>query len=230
MAADSHYTLYNYFRSSASYRVRIAMHLKQIEFDYHSVHLLNGGGEQLQEWYEGLNPIRQVPTLVERNSESKVPVVIAQSMAILDYLDHKHPQTQLFPKDSVQRALCIQICEIINSGMQPLFNLKTFSELTKMFGATQDQKNEWTQLWIHNGLTALERLIQPLNTTFCLGESPTSADCFLVPQLFAAERFGVAVEDYPTLRRISENCEAIPAFRAASPFRQVDTPEDLRRI
>ena len=275
------YELYNYFRSSASYRVRIALHLKQIEFDYHAVHLLNAGGEQLQDWYENLNPIRQVPTLVRRavsnylssdklsKSSSNVavqsghqsahqtvhqtapqaapnsvpdtapdappdtapdaaPVVIAQSMAILDYLDQCHPERALFPRDANLRAQCIQICEIINSGMQPLFNLRTLNELTNMFGATQDQKNEWTKMWICEGLSALERLIEPLANKFCLGDMVTAADCFLIPQLFAADRFGVTLEKCPTLHRIRANCEAMPEFKAASPFRQVDTPADLR--
>ena len=229
MAADSHYILYNYFRSSASYRVRIAMHLKQIEFDYHAVHLLNGGGEQLQNWYEGLNPSRQVPTLVERAGASTEPIVIAQSMAIFDYLDRTHPERPLFPVNKVQRAHCIQFCEIINSGMQPLFNLKTLAELTKMFGATQEQKNEWTKLWIRNGFEALERFAKLHANNFCLGYDVSAADCFLVPQIFAAERFGVTLENYPTLKKIGENCEALPEYRAASPFRQVDTPAELRR-
>lgn len=244
------YELYNYFRSSASYRVRIALHLKQIEFDYHAVHLLNAGGEQLQNWYENLNPIRQVPTLVRRavelDSQSDATsksatnaapnaappaapgVVIAQSMAILDYLDQCHPDRALFPRDANLRAQCIQICEIINSGMQPLFNLRTLNELTKMFGATQDQKNEWTKIWIGEGLTALERLIQPLANQFCLNDMVTAADCFLIPQLFAADRFGVTLENCPTLQRVRANCEAMPEFKAASPFRQVDTPAEMR--
>ena len=182
------FALYNYFRSSASHRVRIALHLKQIDFDYKPVHLLNNGGEQHTGEYTHLNPSHQVPTLIHRcfknesqpreNKGRTEDRVIGQSMAILDYLDQIAPAPRLFPREPGERALCFQICEIINSGMQPLFNLKVLQELGARFQANQNSKNEWTQLWMNLGLAALEELLLKHAGPYCLGAEVTAADCF----------------------------------------------------
>ena len=223
---SSRFMLYNYFRSSASHRVRIALHHKGIEFEYRPVHLLSDGGEQHRIEYTQLNPSHQVPTLVhESGGHSQV---IGQSVAILDYLDQVQASPRLFPQEPGPRALCFQICEIINSGMQPLFNLQVLHEIGARFGADQEVKANWTRHWMTLGLTALEKLLKPVAGEFCLGADISAADCFLIPQLYSCDRFQVTLDAHPTLARLRQNCERVPAFQKASPFAQIDTPAELR--
>lgn len=212
--------LYNYYRSSASYRVRIALNLKGFAFEYRPVHLLKDGGEQRKNDYAALNPSREVPTLVHDGR------TIAQSMAIIDYLDHVKAEPALFPKDAYLRALTVQACEIVNSGTQPLGNLKVLNELGSRFGATGEAKTAWIHHWVTEGLTALESHVAKHAGRFCIGDQVTAADCFLIPQLFAAERFKVPVTDYKTLLRIRSECESLPAFQKAAPGVQPDTPAE----
>jgi maleylacetoacetate isomerase len=216
--ASSDFVLYSYFRSSASYRVRIALNLKRVSYEYRAVHLLNKGGEQHSEGYRKLNPSNQVPTLIHGDH------IIGQSMAIIDYLDQIKPEPLLFPKGAFQRALVIQACEIINSGAQPLHNLRVLQELEKRFGATEAQKNEWTSFWIATSLTALENFLNKHAGNFCFGQRVTAADCFLIPHLANADRFQVPLDPFPTLTHIRANCSAISEFQKASPLVQPDTP------
>jgi maleylacetoacetate isomerase len=221
MIAMSEFILYSYFRSSASYRVRIALNLKNIAYEYRAVHLLNNGGEQRSDEYRKLNPSEQVPTLIHKGR------ALGQSMAIVEYLDSVHPSPRLFSEDAFQKALVIQACEIVNSGVQPLHNLIVLQELGKRFSATDEQKNDWTAFWIQRSLLALENFLQPHAGDFCFGHAVTAADCFLMPHLANADRFKVSLAPYPTLKRVRANCDKLAAFQKAAPGVQPDTPANF---
>lgn len=212
------FVLYNYFRSSASYRVRIALNLKQIKYEYKAVHLVNNGGEQHAAEYVALNPSHVVPTLVHNGK------AIGQSVAIIEYIDKLEAYKPLYPAEPYKLALVRQAIEIVNSGIQPHMNLATLGELTKMFGANEEQKHEWIGTLVHHGLAALERHLKPQAGKFCFGDEVTAADCFLIPQIFSAERFKVSIDQYPTLKRINTNCLALEEFAKAHPNKQPDTP------
>lgn len=137
------FALYSYFRSSASYRVRIALGLKGIDYEYRAVHLLNNGGEQLKAEYALINPSHEVPTLIHKKDGQEFAV--GQSVAIVDYLDRVAPLPPLFPQDPAERAKVLQVCEIVNSGIQPLHNLRVLKLLSTKFGADENQKNDWTR-------------------------------------------------------------------------------------
>ena len=208
--------LYSYFRSSTSYRARIAMNLKGLNYEYKSIHLLKNGGEQHTEEYRKLNPSGEVPTLIHDGK------VIGQSFAIIEYLDEVFPQFPLFPKDVFLKAKVRQFCEGINSGIHPLSNLKTTQYLDQKFKLNEQQRLEWNQHWIRIGLQSLEKQIENSAQTFCFGNEITAADLFLIPQLFSANRFQVNVQDYPILNRINESCIQIEAFQKAHPSAQPD--------
>lgn len=214
----SQFVLYSYFRSSASYRVRIALNLKGISYEYRSVHLLNNGGEQNKDEYRSLNPSGQVPTLIHQGR------AIGQSLAIIDYLDRIKQDPPLFPFDPYQRAIALQACEIINSGIQPLHNLKTLQELGGRFNASEEQKNQWATDWIRNGLDVLEKFLQPMGTRFSLGGEVSAVDCFVIPHLANADRYKISLDPYPVLSMIRFNCEMMEEFKKASPANQPDTP------
>ncbi len=209
---------YNYFRSSASYRVRIVLFLKNIDFEYRSVHLLKEGGQQHKQEFLGLNPMAQVPCWVHDQGS------LGQSMAIIDHLEQKWPQPPLFPMDPWNRAQAIEICEIVNSGIQPLQNLGVAKQLKAQFQAEEKDVAQWHQFWISRGLRALEEKLATTAGSFCLGGQVTVADAFVIPQVFAAQRFGVSVVERSHLLRVYENCMELEAFQKASPSKQPDTP------
>ncbi len=213
--------LYNYFRSSASYRVRIALHLKNLAFDYRPVHLLNNGGEQHKPEYRNLNPAGEVPTLVHQGK------AISQSMAILLYLDEVFPQHRLFPQDPYLKSKVIQFCEGINCT-QPYQNLKTQTFLDKEMGLDPTKKNIWLKHWLVANLESSEKMLQEFAGSYCFGGHVTAADLFLIPQLFAVQRFQIEFQSYPNISRVNENCLQLEAFQKAHPGRQIDTPEELR--
>ena len=219
MNTSTDFILYTYFRSSASYRVRIALGLKGISYEQRAVHLVNNGGEQYGSEYTKLNPSREVPTLLHKGK------AIGQSMAILDYLDQVTGDPRLFPKDPHQRALVFQACEIINSGAQPLGNLRVQKLLVEKYGIGETQKDDWTRYWIQYGLETLESFLKPHAGRFSFGDTVSATDCFVMPHVFNADRFKVPLEAYPVIRRIRETCESIPAFKSASPSQQPDTPK-----
>jgi maleylacetoacetate isomerase len=214
--------LYSYFRSSCSYRVRIGLELKGLPYEYKAVHLLNNGGEQNTPQYKSLNPTAEVPALVHEGR------VIGQSMAILLYLDEAFANpSPLFSKDPYQKALMLQFCEGINCA-QPLQNLRTLQFLEKSFAFTAHQKDLWLQEWIGRNLQSSEEILCKTAGHFCFGDSPSVADAFLIPQLFTATRFNVSFQKFPTISKVHQNCESLEAFRKAHPFRQPDTPDEMR--
>lgn len=218
----SEFVLYNYFRSSPSYRVRIAMHLKNLKFKYHPVHLLNNGGEQYGAEYRKLNPSAEVPSLVHGD------YILSQSMAIFEYLDTIKPTPRLFPVDPQQAGKVRQFCEVINSGMHPYGNLKTTVYLDKKLHIPEAQRTEWLHNFFHKGFASLEKMLEKSAGTYCFGGEVTAADCFLIPMIFSGKRFKITYENYPIIQRVAANCENQEAFKVAHPFRQIDTPAELK--
>lgn len=214
------YQLYSYFRSSCSYRVRIALNLKQLDFETLPIHLVRDGGEQNKADYRKHNPMGQVPCLLVGD------VGLSQSMAILEYLEQVHPEPALLPKDPIAAAQVRAVCEMINSGIQPIQNLSVLVYLEGDMGA-QGKRVEWSRHWITRGFDALEQMLQSSAGRFSFGDSITLADCFVIPQVYNAHRFKVDMSRYPIINRINENCLAIESFAAAAPARQPDTPADF---
>ncbi len=210
--------LYTYWRSSASYRVRIALNLKSLPYVTHAVDLMKDGGQQWQKQYRDVNPQSRVPTLVHDGQR------FGQSLALIEDLDETFPGTRLIPKDPVDRARVRMLSQIIASDIQPLQNTSTTRYLKEKLKLDDAAVAEWLREWITRGLDAFNAHLERdhLSGKFCHGESPTMADCCLVPQLFAAERFGVPITRYPRLALINENCAGMPAFQHAHPSKQTD--------
>jgi len=208
--------LYGYFRSSAAYRVRIALALKGLAYEYLAVHLRKG--EQDAAEYRELNPNALVPTLVDDRG------TFTQSLAIIEYLDERHPEPPLLPHTPEARSRVRAIALAIACDIHPLDNLRVLRYLMRTFGNSEETKDAWYRHWIDVGLGALEAQLarDPATGEFCHGGIPTLADCCLVPQLANARRAGIPLEVYPTLTRIEANCNALPAFAAAAPERQPD--------
>ncbi|WP_231757549.1 maleylacetoacetate isomerase [Microbulbifer elongatus] len=211
--------LHGYFRSSASYRVRIALNLKGLEYQYRPVNLLKG--EQKEEPHKSLNPQGLVPALIDDGQ------VLTQSLAILEWLDEQHPQPALLPDGALARARVRALAYNVACDIQPVQNLRVLKYLQAELGASDEQKVAWIRHWIGLGFDALEAQLAPqLNaqsTAFVGGETPGLFECCLVPQIYSAERFGVAVSDYPTIARIGADCAALPAFEKARPENQPDS-------
>lgn len=208
--------LYSYWRSSSSYRVRIALNLKLVEYETVPIHLLRDGGEQRKAEYHALNPQQLVPLLVDGD------FTLGQSLAIFHYLEAQVPQPALVPEDSREAARMWSFCQAIACEIQPLQNTRLLQYLGSELGLDEDRRNSWLRHWIGGGLDALEEeLHRRPATPYCFGETPTYADCCLVPQMFAAERFG-AVRDWPRLQAVAARCREHPAFAAAHPQRQPD--------
>ena len=208
--------LYSYWRSSASARVRIALNLKGIEYEYIPVNIIKDGGEQFSEQYRALNPQARVPLLVDGD------FTLGQSLAILEYLEAKAPQPALIPADPRARARMWAFCHAIASDIQPLQNTGPLAYLTREIG--EDKKNLWVRHWIERGLSALEAE-RKHESAFVFGETPTLADCVLVPQMLNAERFGCDLKKFPRLHAVSQHCRTLEAFAAALPERQPDAPK-----
>ncbi|MCS0628526.1 maleylacetoacetate isomerase [Telluria mixta] len=210
--------LYTYFRSSAAYRVRIALNLKGLKYDAVPVHLLRGGGEQLQENYVKMNPSGLVPTFQDDY------ITLTQSMAILEYLEDEYPQVPLLPKDASGRARVRELAQIIACDIHPVNNLRVLRYLVKDLGLSEEIKTQWYRHWIVGGLDVLEKHLarDPSAGPLCHGYLPTIADCFLVPQVFNAQRHGIDISVYPNIARINAACVELPAFVAAHPANQPD--------
>lgn len=209
--------LYSYWRSSCSWRVRIALHLKGVAFEYAPIHLLREGGAQNTPEYQEKNPLRTVP-LLEWEEGGRVRR-LSQSMAILAYLEERYPSPPLWPEDPVQRAQAWMLAEIPNSGIQPLQNLAVMQKVKRELNGDADA---WSKHWNERGLQALEAWARPLAGRFLLGDQVSVADVCLVPQLYSARRFGVDLSPFPTLTRVEQSCEALDAFARARPERQPD--------
>ena len=210
--------LHNYFRSSASYRVRIALNLKGVTYEYLPVHLNRGGGEQFAPVFRALNPQSLVPVLEDEGE------YLTQSLAILEYLEETRPDPPLLPKNARERARVRALSLAVACDIHPLNNLRVLNYLAGELGASSDTTTKWYRHWVALGFAALEAQLarSPATGRFCHGDSPGFADCCLVPQLFNARRFQCDLSDYPTLLDIERNCHALAAFRNAAPDNQPD--------
>lgn len=209
--------LYSYWRSSASYRVRIALNLKGLAYEIVPVHLVRDGGEQFSAAYRALNPQARVPLLIDGDFR------LNQSQAILEYLEALHPQPALVPADPRQQARVRAFCLTITADIQPLQNTSVLKYLSERLQVGEEARNAWLQHWIVRGLAALEaELREAPDAPFVFGEAPTWADCVLVPQIYAAQRFGCDAAQYPRLARVAAHCNTLPAFQRAHPDAQPD--------
>ena len=208
--------LYSYFRSSASYRVRIALHWKRLKFEYLPVHLVKDGGQQNLPEFRRINPMGHVPALDHDG------FLLSESMAIIQYLDDVFPQHSLLPVNPRDKAQVLQLCEMVNSGIQPLQNMKVQKLLEQGFQLSKADSDAFVRHWIQDGCAKLEKVLEGTAGTYCFGGEVTAADAFVIPQCFAARRFGVGIEQFANLARILENAGKVEAFQKAHPERQPD--------
>jgi maleylacetoacetate isomerase len=208
--------LYGFSRSSAAYRVRIALGLKGLSYDYASIHLAKG--EQYNPAYSAVNPQNLVPVLEDEGH------LLYQSLAIIQYLEETHPQPRLIPVDPLERNRVRSLALIVACEIHPLNNTRVLNYLTGDLGLTEDQKREWYHHWVKTGFTALERRLatEPWTGRFCHGDTPGFADISLVPQVANARRFKVDLAAFPTIVRIDDECRKLEAFKKAAPENQPD--------
>lgn len=218
MSTNATLTLYDYWRSSACYRVRIALNLKGLACTLKPVHLLRDGGEQHGAGYRDVNPQEVVPALVDGQR------VIRQSLAIIEYLDETRTDVPLLPPLPRDRAHVRGLAQLVACDIHPLNNLRVMQYLERELGADAAARERWTRHWIELGFRAFEAILVADAATgeFCHGDTPGLADACLVPQVYNAKRFGVDLAPYPTIAAITERCLALPAFDAARPERQPD--------
>lgn len=203
--------LYNYFRSSASFRVRIALALKGLSYDYVPVHLVKG--EHKQDGYSAVSTSALVPTLELDGGER-----LGQSMAIIEYLDETHPEPPLLPPDALGRARVRSLAQLVACEIHPLNNLRVLKYLVRELKVEEEAKNTWYRHWVRDGLEAFERQLAQLPpSTYCYGDTPTLADCLLVPQIFNGQRFNVDFSGLPRTMAAFDACMAHPAFQKAQP-------------
>lgn len=208
--------LYGYWRSSAAYRVRIALHLKGLIFESIPVHLVKDGGEQHKTTYTELNPTHLVPTLVDED------IVLHQSIAIIEYLDEKHPSVALYPKDIVAKAKVKALALDIACEMHPVNNLRVQQYLVKNLLLQESDKLTWSHHWMNLGFVAVEQQLTLSAGRYCFGDNITMADICLVPQVYNANRFNLDMSKFPHICRVVENCQQQTAFIAALPENQPD--------
>lgn len=209
-------TLYGYWRSSAAYRVRIALNLKGIEYQQTSIHLVKDGGEQHSEAFKELNPSELVPVLVDGG------VRLNQSLAIIDYLDEHYPDVLMVPKESDTRYLVKALAQDIAVDIHPLNNLRVLQFLSSQGGFSDDMKNQWYRHWIEVGFQSLEKKLELISGKYCVGDKITLVDVCLVPQVYNAERFDVDLSPFPIIRKVTASLRAMPAFSQAAPEAQPD--------
>ncbi len=219
-------TLHTYFRSSASFRVRIALELKGLSATAVPVHLLRDGGEQLGPAFRALNPAALVPVLEHAGAR------LTQSLAIIEYLEELVPEPNLIGRTPLERARVRAFALDIACEIHPLDNLRVLKYLTHTLGVEEEGKNAWYRHWVETGLAALEQRIENDDSrscggsgsgeSYCLGDRPTLADCCLVPQILNAQRFGCRLDHVPRLTAIHDHCMTLPAFQRAAPAAQAD--------
>lgn len=209
--------LYDYYRSSASYRVRIALNLKDIAYETIPIDLIKDGGEQHNTSYYNINPQSLVPTLIDKGQ------TLSQSLAIIEYLEEIKPTPPLLPDNAPDRALVRSLALTIACDIHPLNNLRVLQHLKKQFDASGDQITDWYHLWLEKGLQGLEARLQqlPRSNDVCFGNQVTLADICLIPQLYNAKRFHFSLSNYPLISKINDYCLTIPEFIAASPDKQM---------
>jgi len=207
--------LYTYFRSSAAFRVRIALNLKGLKYEPVFVHLAKG--EHRQPQYAQVNPQALLPTL-ELDDGTR----LTQSLAIIEWLEEKHPTPPLLPKEPLARARVRSLSYLVASEIHPLNNLRVLQHLKRALGQTQDEIDTWYRYWIADGLAKLEAELAGSSGKFCHGDSPGMADCCLVPQIFNAKRYSSDLAPYPTTTRVFDNCMKLEAFDRAQPSKQPD--------
>ena len=212
--------LFSYWRSSAAYRVRIGLNLKGLAHDIVPVHLLHDGGQQHSDVYRSINPQQLVPVLGHGNRR------LSQSLAILEYLDEVWPTPPLLPSTSRERHRVRALSQLVACDIHPLTNLRVLQYFEREWNVPQPERDEWVRHWILEGFAAAEAMVaeHPSTGTFCEGNTPSMADCCLIPQVYNARRFGVDMAQFPTLQRIEATCLELPAFDAARPERQPDAP------
>ena len=210
--------LYSYFRSSAAYRVRIALNLKGLDYEYAPVHLLRDGGQQLKPEYRELNPDGIVPTLIDGDN------VLNQSLAIIEYLEETHPEPPLLPRAPVDRAFVRSIALQVACEIHPLDNLRVLKYLKHQVKTPDDVKDAWYAHWVEAGFESLEKRLASDRRVgaLCFGDTPTVADLCLVPQVFNARRFKIDMSRFPTIERIADHAGQIDAFQRAAPAQQPD--------
>jgi maleylacetoacetate isomerase len=205
--------LYDYFRSTACYRVRIALNLKQLDYEKIPVHLIDHGGEHLSEAYHQINPQQLVPSL-EHDGQ-----MIHQSLAIIDYLDETYPEPRLLPDNPYDKALVRSLALIVACDMHPLNNLRVLNRIKSQFHATEEDVQSWYFHWLDAGFKAIEAKLKsiPRTQSVCFGSEVTLADVCLIPQVFNAHRFKFPMDDFPLINQINEYCLTLDAFKQAAP-------------
>jgi maleylacetoacetate isomerase len=210
--------LYSYFRSSAAYRVRIALNLKSLTYEMIPVHLVKGGGQNKTPEYRAINPQMRVPALALSDSD-----VLVQSLAIIEWLDERYPTPRLVPSDAFERARVRSIAYLIACEIHPLNNLRVLQHLKHALGQSEEGINAWYKHWIADGLSKVEaELARPATGKFSHGDAPSLADCCLVPQIFNAKRYSSDLAPYPSTLRVFEECMKLEAFDRAQPSKQPD--------
>ncbi|MCA0034066.1 maleylacetoacetate isomerase [Mesorhizobium sp. B263B2A] len=213
----SEFVLHNYYRSSTSYRARIALEMKGLSYDYVPHHLRHG--DHLEPAYLAVNPQGLVPALVLGDG-----TLLTQSLAIIEYLDEIQPEPPLLPGDALGRARVRMLAQMIACDIHPVNNLRVLTSLRTLFGAGDQDITNWFRHWVNEGFRPLEKLLasSPETRTFCHGETPGLADICLVAQIASNARFGVDLAPYPTIARINAACMALPSFQKAAPEKQID--------
>jgi maleylacetoacetate isomerase len=207
--------LYSYWRSSCSFRVRLGLYYKKIAFDYRPIHLVKDGGEQFSKDFDQLNPKNEVPFFIDDR------VQLSESMAILDYLEQVNPERPLFGDDIVERAQILRIAEMVNTGIQPLQNLKVLKKIQEDFHLDDDSKLNWARYWIRLGFSGLEKL---LSQQVVKNQAFNLSDCFIIPQVYNAKRFKVDSSEFPHVFERWDRFAGEDYFKHALPETQPDAP------
>jgi maleylacetoacetate isomerase len=211
--------LHGYWRSTATYRVRIALNLKGVDYEYVPVHLVANGGEQHSMDYTRLNPAHLVPTFVDEDED----IILNQSLAIIEYLDERYESDfRLIPEHKTERARVRALAQDIACDIQPVGNLRVLNALKGTFNASQDDVSVWAAHWITLGFDAIEKRLQTQSGKYCFDFDVTMADICLVPQVYNAKRFNIDMDQYPLISKIADNCNALEAFEKAKPENQID--------